>query len=303
MLHQRLASSAVLLTVVFGLLYLDYQFPVGALWLIPLLLFFAIGTAIDLTRMWSQAGYPVRSMSARFCVGFVVLTSCLPLLWTLSGEPYPADCVVGRLGWIAVGSVIALAIALGVEMYFFESNASKSAAHAMSTTFAVLYIGIPMSFLVAIRGMGSAHWGLAAVISLVAATKIADAGAYFTGKAFGRRKLIPRLSPGKTIEGSIGGIAASIAMSFAVFSWLIPWMVDSPADYPWWGPILFGTLCSTCGMFGDLAESLMKRDAGTKDSGNLLPGLGGIWDVSDSLIAAALPGFLCFAAGAAGTIH
>ena len=302
MLHQRLATSAVLLTVVFGLIYLDYRFPKGGLYLMPLLLFFAIGTAIDVTRLWLQAGHWVRPLTARVGVGIVVLTSCLPLLWTLSGNPYPADCVVGRLGWIAIGSVLALALALAVEMYQFEPDTSHAASHVMSTAFVVLYVGIPMALLVAIRGMGSPQWSLAALISLVAATKIADAGAYFTGKSLGRHKLIPRLSPGKTIEGSIGGIVASIAMSFAMFAWLIPWMTQSPPSFPWWGPIVFGILCSTCGMFGDLAESLMKRDAGAKDSGNLLPGLGGVWDVSDSLIATALPGFLCFAAGAAGTV-
>lgn len=301
MLHQRLATSAVLISVVVALLYFDYRLPLGGLCLLPLLLFFAVGTAIDVTRLWRLAKYPVRPLPAQVGVAIVVLVSCIPMLWPLSGEAYPADCPVGRLGWISVGALLAMGMAIGLEMYHYQAGSSGAAGRVMTAAFTILYIGVPMAFLVAIRGLGEPQWGLAALISLVAATKAADAGAYFTGRAIGRHKLIPRLSPGKTIEGAVGGIAFSIAVSFAMFEWLMPAIRGAAIDYPIWGPIAFGLICSTCGMFGDLAESLMKRDSGAKDSGTLLPGLGGVWDVTDSLIATALPGYLCFAIGVAGT--
>ncbi len=300
MLYQRLATSAVLISIVVALIYLDHRFPTGGLWLLPLLLFFSVGTAIDVTRLWRSANYPVRPLPTKIGVAIVVLIASVPMLWPLSGELYPADCPVGRLGWISVGAIVALGLAIGNEMFRYRPGETGAAGCVMTASFTILYIGVPMAFLVAIRCLGSSHWGLAALISLVAATKAADAGAYFTGRAIGRHKLIPRLSPGKTIEGALGGVAASIGVSFAMFHWLIPALTGTPIDYPIWGPIVFGLVCSNCGMFGDLAESLMKRDSGAKDSGNLLPGLGGVWDVTDSLIATALPGFLCFAIGVAG---
>ncbi len=69
---------------------------------------------------------------------------------------------------------------------------------------------------------------------------------------------------------------------------------------PHWGALLLGPTLAIAGMVGDLAESLFKRDSGVKDSGNLLPGLGGVWDVTDSLIAASVPAFFCFALGVGG---
>lgn len=84
--------------------------------------------------------------------------------------------------------------------------------------------------------------------------------------------------------------------------WLFPALSETAQTPPWWGPVVLGTVCAVAGMFGDLAESLIKRDSGVKDSGGLLPGMGGVWDVTDSLIGASLPAFLCFAAGVAGPV-
>ena len=139
-------------------------------------------------------------------------------------------------------------------------------------------------------------------------TKSTDAGAYFSGRALGKHKLIPRLSPGKTREGAVGGILTATIVAFVCLQWLFPLVageaagpVQAPSvpgiDQPLWGALVLGPLLAVAGMIGDLAESLVKRDTGAKDSGTWLPGLGGVWDVTDSLIAAVMPAFLCFAAG------
>jgi phosphatidate cytidylyltransferase len=158
-----------------------------------------------------------------------------------------------------------------------------------------------MAMLVALRGLHTGNWGLAALITMIAVTKSADAGAYFTGKAIGKHKLIPRLSPGKTWEGAIGGILASTLTAVACLTWLFPTLPNTGAggalSSPISGALLLGPLLAISGMVGDLAESLVKRDCGAKDSGDWLPGLGGVWDVTDSLIAAVLPAYLCFVAG------
>jgi phosphatidate cytidylyltransferase len=161
------------------------------------------------------------------------------------------------------------------------------------------------------RNLGiEANWGIAAIVTFIVVTKASDTGAYFTGKAIGRHKLIPRLSPGKTWEGVVGGVGLSVLVSYACFRWFFPLIVGfgesgddpSPGFAPWWGPLVFGGCCATAGTVGDLAESYIKRVSGVKDSGNLLPGMGGVWDVTDSLIGAAVPAFLCFAAGVAGPV-
>lgn len=302
MLHLRLATSAVLISVLSGLLYLDYRYPTAAIFLIPALMFFAIGTSIDVTNMLRGAEHEVNALATRIGVAVMLLIACVPMFWQFSGAPYPADCSVGKLGWFAVGAMVALLIALAVEMWTYNETVTGATRRLQAASFVILYVGVPMAFLIAVRGLGTPHWGLAAMLSLIAVTKIADAGAYFTGRAIGRHKLIPRLSPGKTIEGALGGIAASIGLSYAAFGYLMPAITGGPIAYPWWGPIVFGFVCAVCGMFGDLAESLIKRDTGVKDSGNLLPGLGGVWDVTDSLIGTALPGYLCLVAGVAGTV-
>ena len=180
-----------------------------------------------------------------------------------------------------------------------------------------------MAMLIALRGLHAettaGRFGLAALVTTILVTKVADAGAYFSGRALGRHKLIPRLSPGKTIEGAIGGILASTVVAYLALAYLFPALLARPADTTtvmnetavktglsallapsWVGAIVLGPALAISGMVGDLAESLFKRDSGVKDSGNLLPGLGGVWDVTDSLLAASVPAFFCFASGVGG---
>ncbi len=118
-------------------------------------------------------------------------------------------------------------------------------------------------------------WRLVWLIAVVAA---ADTGAYFTGKAIGRRKLAPQLSPGKTIEGMAGGLLAATGVAVGG-AWLL--------DESLWRFALAGPLIAVVSVVGDLTVSAAKRNAGLKDSGWILPGHGGIMDRSDSLVAAA----------------
>jgi phosphatidate cytidylyltransferase len=100
----------------------------------------------------------------------------------------------------------------------------------------------------------------------------------------GRHKLIPSVSPGKTVEGAIGGVLASVLVSWAIARWLL--RPAAHLDFRWApaGVILFGVVVSAVGQVGDIAESLLKRDAGVKDSSTLIPGHGGVLDRVDSLL-------------------
>ena len=331
MLKDRLKTSAVLIAIVAALLHMDahHSYP-GAegLWLLPLLLFFSLGTASDITQMLIASDRPIRRGSTLVATAMITLSACVPMLWAMTSAGYPVACPVGRLGWIVIAGIAAMFVILigemkryglddsaGVTPVVSEKAISGTIERTCAGAFVSLYVGLPMALLVALRSMNvsshGANWGLAALLTMIAVTKSTDAGAYFSGKAFGKNKLIPRLSPGKTREGALGGILTATIVAFVCLQWLFPAITGDlnltrPAasigflTSPIWGAVVLGPLLAIAGMIGDLAESLVKRDSGAKDSGNWLPGLGGVWDVTDSLIAAVMPAFLCFASGVGG---
>ena len=114
-------------------------------------------------------------------------------------------------------------------------------------------------------------------------TWASDIGAYAVGRPFGRSKLIPSVSPGKTVEGAIGGLLASVLVAWAFGNGVL--RPAAQLGFKWypWGLIGFGAVVSVAAQVGDLAESLLKREAGVKDSSRLLPGHGGMLDRLDSL--------------------
>ncbi|WP_458119140.1 phosphatidate cytidylyltransferase [Paenibacillus sp. Z6-24] len=136
------------------------------------------------------------------------------------------------------------------------------------------YIGTGFAYIAYTRQAPDGH-GLYWTFMLLASIWASDIGAYFTGKALGKRKLWPSISPNKTIEGAIGGIFFAIMVA-VVFSLM------SPMLFPLWNAILIGVAASIIGQMGDLIQSAYKRIYGIKDSGKILPGHGGILDRCDS---------------------
>ncbi len=141
------------------------------------------------------------------------------------------------------------------------------------TLFALFYISWFFSFFLKIKFLPG---GAELVAFLIIVTKMGDVGAYFIGKAYGKSALIPRISPRKTREGSIGGLLCSIITALILRFFLV--------DMSFMHIIVLGFLLGIIGQVGDLAESLFKRDFDIKDSGKGLPGLGGILDTIDSLL-------------------
>jgi len=140
------------------------------------------------------------------------------------------------------------------------------------------YIGILSLSLIAIRFIDRPD-GLHCLLLTLAVIKSSDVGAYVTGKAIGRTKMVPRLSPNKTVEGCVGGFALAVLVSLALGLPLL--------GLPWYQLVVFALVVSVFAMLGDLAESLIKRSAGVKDSGHGLPGFGGLLDVIDSVLLGA----------------
>jgi phosphatidate cytidylyltransferase len=136
-------------------------------------------------------------------------------------------------------------------------------------------------FVLAIRR----HHSVWLLLWIVLTTKSSDIGAFATGKAMGRHKLILWLSPGKTWEGLIGGVVLSAAVGAAGL-WVLGHWPSEAVPAPWTGAFA-GVLFGLTGVVGDLIASLFKRDAGLKDAGQVLPGFGGVLDVLDSALLVA----------------
>jgi len=150
------------------------------------------------------------------------------------------------------------------------------------SSFGLLYLAVPMGMVVSILYSAAGEDGRWWLAYLLVVTKITDIGAYFAGSLWGKRKLAPHISPGKTIEGAVFGLLCAVGASFAF---------HLMSEY--WGALRFhlgtvewlslGLVLGLTSQFGDLSESLLKRDANKKDS-NALPGLGGVLDALDSLL-------------------
>lgn len=204
-----------------------------------------------------------------------------------------ADVPVYRLFGVALGVVIpmlvymelgttssgdVLFIVLGCLflfiMQFFHKDHPQALVGICLTLFGILYISWFLSFTIKIRFMeGGVMW----LVYLVAVTKAADVGAYVVGTTLGRHQLVPHISPKKSVEGLFGGLAFSILASLAFRDLL-------PIDFSLFHWTLMGLLIGGIGQVGDLSESLMKRFCKAKDSGDWLPGMGGVLDSVDSIL-------------------
>jgi phosphatidate cytidylyltransferase len=148
----------------------------------------------------------------------------------------------------------------------------------------LVYLPLTLSFLVVIRqGAHGPLW----IMLLVFLVFLGDTGAFYGGRFFGRHKLLPAVSPGKTVEGAVGGLLATVSVGVTAnfFFPSLPWGL-AMARLPWITALIFFVVVSIVGQAGDLFESTMKRDAGVKDSGALFPGHGGILDRIDALLFA-----------------
>jgi phosphatidate cytidylyltransferase len=300
-LRLRLISAAIIIGVLAGLLTLDFVFATQApgLWLAPLALIASVLLASELLDLWRDR--PERP-STWVVIGGVVLTwsaTAAPLLGQWCGQA-AAGSPLEHVGWSLLGFAVAVALVFGAEMRRFVSPGQSTGRLALGT-FAVTYAGLLLSFLMNLRFLHGHRWGMTALISLIVIVKLADTGAYFVGRAFGRHKMSPILSPKKTMEGALGALLAAGLGAAICQKWLAPSLVGTdanPGSLLRW--VLFGLILAAAGMFGDLAESLLKRDAQRKDSSSWLPGLGGVLDILDSLLFAAPAAYICWTVGLIG---
>jgi len=299
---MRLLFATLILVPLLGLLIADFVWNGGApgIWLAPLGLLISLAAAAEILDLLGSKEHDVAGWSVYTGVTLILAGAFAPLAWQLAGAVYPADCPLAGMGLPMSAATAALAIVFVAEMRRYREPGGVIVNVALAT-FAIMYIGLLMTFVFKLRMFHNNAWGMAALVSLVFVTKWSDVGAYACGRMFGRHKLAPRLSPNKTIEGAVGGVIFAIIASAVFYYGLVPLIVGTEARLPvWWGCLVYGVVVALAGIIGDLSESLFKRDMDRKDSSRWLPGLGGVLDILDSVLMAAPPAYLCWVAGLVG---
>lgn len=318
MLRWRLLSSAIVLTILLSLVYLDFQRAIVGIagsWLLPVYLLVSVLATRELLNLVSLREFRPVKWPVYFGTYSLALAPCLPILlgWLNWADRSPGEFAVATdvdiAGWSDAGLQYGLMVAaltlsallvFLAEMHRYRQPGTASVNVALSLLI-IVYLGLLWSFVPLLRRFHDNGWGMMAVVSAILIVKTSDAGAYFTGRSLGRHKMSPILSPKKTIEGAIGGIVVACLSCGAFFYFAGPQFVGSsfvmPPPVRWLG---YALIIAVAGMLGDLAESLLKRDMGSKDAGNQLPGLGGVLDVIDSVLFAAPVAYACWMSGLIG---
>ena len=249
----RIVAAAVALSVFLPSLYV---FGVGALELfVPLAV---VGC------LWEFATMAFTPESARVRWGAMTIAACCVYLPTVYGG---ADQALAVSGPVLVGLFVVACLLPG------------HAIGAATDQLARMLLGVLWSLMLVFAVL-IARWetGMAWLFVAFVSTWLGDTGAYFAGKAFGKRRLYPALSPNKTWEGVAGGLTLSTIGVVAMALWVVPALSIGEACLL--APVLYAA-----GVFGDLTESMVKRSFGVKDSGGLMPGHGGLLDRLDSFMA------------------
>jgi phosphatidate cytidylyltransferase len=276
MLSWRLGVSAVLIPVLVLICIADYRAGDQGVYLLGLCLLLAARAA------WEMAALLGNRIKVDFiCVLpltlIVVVAGWVPH-WIMSERPL---LLFAELGPPMLGFVFAvLCLFLKGAIRYREPGSSMETLGA--EVLIVAYVGVLLTITAQLRWLG----GYAALASLIIAAKSGDVGAYTLGRLFGRKKMVPRLSPGKTWMGALGALIGAGAASWAWFQFGAPNLFPKTSACDWYWSVLFGIIIGLVGLGGDLCESLIKRDVEQKDSAELLPGFGGLLDLLDSILYA-----------------
>lgn len=263
--------------------------------LIPLLaLAMCLAGVAEFTRLLRTRGVTPCVRSTYLWVGLILLAP-----WLGAGLSWNASPALGATFASMVSMTIAV-VWIGASLVF--RNQTDGALRDFGGTLLMLvYVGLLPSFLLHIRSGVSepGAFGAWLALSLILVTKASDIGAYFVGTYLGRHKLVPRISPGKSVEGAVGGLIFSGIVAAIILpkiagaapptfdsSDAVVNLVEIKSTFGILESFIIGLILSLMGQLGDLLESCFKRDAGTKDSGHLLPRYGGVLDLIDSPVLA-----------------
>jgi phosphatidate cytidylyltransferase len=312
---QRIFFGAIAISIVFGLFSADAQLSSlpavsGTLLdrgsFLPLALALVAMMAVaELTNMCRAIGsHPHQLWASVSCLALVIAPWFSAAGWLGDG---PTSLEAVHLQYFLAG----IAFLGGGFVALRRVDVTTGLSDVAATWLLIVYGGVLPSFLMVMRCDSALPGPIGAwsVLCIIIVCKVSDIGAYFTGSFIGRTPLIPHVSPKKSLEGTLGGIAISALVSYALFkihSDTLPYAslsADAPlgakqlshihqitclyARMSWLQALIFGVVMSVFGQLGDLLESVFKRSAKVKDSAHLVPGFGGVLDMVDSPFAVA----------------
>lgn len=311
MLRWRLLLGTALIALLVLLFWLEGIQAAGApplAWLFPLLLAAAWLGSNDLAYLYWARGWKPSTILLTLGNVVLVTASVVPGLFLPAGHPTAIPWA-----WPMVAFVLLILLAFLREMYAYQAP-GDSVLNLALTVCGWSYLGLLLTVLVELRvGQVTPAQGILAIGSLILFVKLGDTGAYTIGRLFGRHKVTPVLSPGKTWEGVAGAVVWVMLGGWGVAAWWIPQLpATANVHAQHWGTawveivasiplavrwIAYGGLLAVVGIIGDLAESLLKRDLGRKNSSDWLPGFGGTLDLLDSILFAGPVAYVVWQSG------
>ena len=256
---ERLLSSSIMILAIIGALFNKWLF-------LLLLLALTIGGLYEFFYLIKKKGIPIYSYTG------ILIGVLIPLTIFFEFELTHT--------WELLFMVVLLIMIFLLQ--FLRRDNTNAIVGISTTLFGIIYVSWFFSFLIRIRYLMPGFDGVKLVAFILIITKVGDMGALFIGSMFGKHPLLPRVSPSKTVEGSLGSFVFSI-MAALLGGSLLPQNLGLSVVHI----ALIGAFFGGVGQLGDLSESLIKRDCNVKDSGNILPGLGGILDTIDSILFSA----------------
>jgi phosphatidate cytidylyltransferase len=208
---------------------------------------------------------------------YVHLSVCTYVTWLAAfALPITAHLSRGNMHWLSITLFLSI-VALTISVMLTASQVTHFVPTLVYSAFGVLFIGWTLSHLILLRLLPAGPWYM---LFLCAVVWVGDTAAMYVGKSLGQHKMAPAISPGKTWEGAIGCVIGGVCTAVVSAGFWLPHLVL-------WQCIVLGLCISLAAQLSDLGESMLKRYAGVKDSGGLIPGHGGMLDRIDSLLFAA----------------
>ena len=276
MLGWRVLISVVLVPLLIGIFVLDHRAGASAPYLLGLCLLLVVRAAWEFASLLRT-----RTMQPSFLLIAAGSAAMIGAAWwgQISGDP------AGSAGAAMVVFTVCVLVAFLRAATKYEKP-GRSMENIGADVLGLAYLGGLLSVTAQLRWVEGHQAGYLVLASLVLCAKCGDIGGYTLGRLFGKKKLVPKLSPGKTW---MGGFGALLGASLAGWAWLRfgpALFFDNVDPCPAGWSLLFGAVIGVVGLVGDLAESLIKRDVGKKDSAVLMPGFGGLLDLLDSVLYA-----------------
>ena len=269
---RRLITTVILWTAILVALFSGNTLISDGVFLL-VIFFLALAGLFEFYGLVEKRGLVCFKYCGLFGGALLMLGTFLQLIGKIGTQGSPA-----RVNDFETGFLILFVLGLCLRQFFSKSNSAGIVAIAM-TLFGLMYVPWLLNFIQKINFFPGVE-GKFFLLYFILVTKFSDTGAYAVGSLIGRHKMIPRISPGKTWEGFAGAILVSTGASLV----FVHFLGGRMAGMNYVHATILGIVLSVTAVIGDLIESLFKREAGVKDSGNVLPGIGGVLDLLDSLL-------------------